>query len=141
MGFFLIRWFGASDASERPDAPTLAARAAGHAWVGRAGFDALHLGGVPGLGPLSPGLSAAVVAALYAAFEFWQWWREPRPARWADRIPKRYDAAADWAAVSLIGAGAGAASAVLAGGAVWAVAGLSVAAVLGLAALGVRART
>jgi hypothetical protein len=138
VGFFVIRWFGASDASERPDAPTLAARAAGHAWVGRAGFDALHLGGVPGLGPLSPGVSAAVVAALYAAFEWWQWWREPSPARGVDRIPKRYDAAADWAAVSLLGAGGGVAAAVLTGGAVWAAAAVAVAAVLGLAALGDR---
>ncbi|MFT6772303.1 MAG: hypothetical protein ACJA1L_000007 [Paracoccaceae bacterium] len=94
--------FGVSDVLERPDASTLAARAAGHAFVGDAFLKAAIALGAPAWAALA-GLSA-----LYAAWEIWQ--RATDPDRHRRRVARRWDMAIDWLAVQLGGWGAAAAA-------------------------------
>jgi hypothetical protein len=134
MGWFTNR-FGTSDVSERPDFSSLAARAAGHALLGVLGVMVTVRGGLPLLGDVPPLVAWLAWSGLYAIFEFWQWWREPFPARARDKIPKRYDAAADWAAVSLLGGGFAVAVLIGSGGAVWIAGAACLVGVLALAAV------
>jgi hypothetical protein len=91
-----IAAFGVSDVLERPDAGTLATRAAGHWTVG-----ALSLLLV--VAALGAPVWAALVALtlLYAAWELWQ--RARDPDRHKRRVARRWDIAVDWTAVQLGG--------------------------------------
>ena len=119
--------FGVSDVLERPDASTLAARAAGHWTVGA--LSVLITASALGAHLWA---TLAALAALYAAWELWQ--RARDPDRHQRRVARRWDMAVDWAAVQLGGAATAAGIAqmgLLAG----ALAALGVALILGSAAI------
>jgi hypothetical protein len=89
--------FGVSDVLERPDAGTLAARAAGHWALGAmAVLIVSEAVGAPTWATL------AALAASYGAWELWQRWVDP--ARHQRRVARRWDMAVDWSAVQLGGA-------------------------------------
>jgi hypothetical protein len=89
-----LKAFGVSDVLERPDASTLAARSAGHAYIGYKAAELLarHMAPWPVL---------LLLAALYGAWEWAQWARDP--ARFKRRVARRWDILNDFTAVWLLG--------------------------------------
>jgi hypothetical protein len=133
IGVIEVAWawwiaaFGVSDVLERPDAGTLATRAAGHWTVGA--LSVLITASALGAHLWA---TLAALAALYGAWELWQ--RAVDPDRHQRRVARRWDMAVDWAAVQLGGAATAAGIAqmgLLAG----ALAALGVALILGSAAI------
>jgi hypothetical protein len=89
--------FGISDTLDRPDASSLAARAAGHGMVGAACVAIVDAWwGVPAIPTL------AALAVLYGMWEFNQWRVDPQ--QWQRRVARRWDMGVDWTAVQLGGA-------------------------------------
>jgi hypothetical protein len=80
----------------------------------------------------------ALLAALYGAWEFWQWWADP--AKYLRRVARRWDAFVEWAAVMMGGFSVG--LALTYGG--WPVAlavALSIALILGSASIMARRKS
>jgi hypothetical protein len=95
----LVAWwiaaFGTSDVADNPDASSLAARSAGHWSVGAGSLMTVISGGVPWWA------GHVALILLYAAWEAWQWRRDP--ARYQRRVARRWDIAVDWSSVQMGG--------------------------------------
>jgi hypothetical protein len=118
--------FGTSDVLERPDASVLAARSAGHAYIG---YKSVELIGRH----MAPWLALLLLAVMYGVWEWSQWARDP--ARFKRRVARRWDILSDFSAVWLLGGVGFQIGRSGTDASVWAFSVVSVAVILGSAAI------